>query len=247
MDLGLTDKVALVTGASRGIGAAIAQQLAREGCRLAICARGADALQALPLPNALKLVSDLSQPKAADALVAAVIAHFGRLDIVVHNLGGNREGNTNDAWDFTLDINLGTAVRVCRPAIEQMKAQRSGSIVFIASVAGTMVGGAKPQYNAAKAAEIMYARSLGEQLAPFGIRANAVSPGSILFPGGSWDKRQRETPEKIADFVKENLPLQRFGTVEEVARVVAFVASDVASLVTGANIAVDGAQRYPGL
>lgn len=251
MDLGLTDKVALVTGASRGIGAAIAQQLAREGCRVAICARGKEALEALAATlvpaKTLCIATDLLVPRAADDLVAKVIAHFGRLDIVVHNLGGSRDGVSDDAWAHTLDINLGTGVRVCRPAIAQMKTQGSGSIVFITSVAGTHAGGSKPQYNAAKAAEIMYARSLGEQLAPFGIRANAVSPGSILFSGGSWDKRQHEMPDKIASFVKENFPLQRFGTVDEVARVVTFIASDAASLVTGANIAVDGSQLYPGI
>jgi 3-oxoacyl-[acyl-carrier protein] reductase len=251
MDLGLKDRVALVTGASRGIGAAIARELAREGCALAVCARGKENLDALAATLAparvLSVAADLQAPAAAEALVKQVVAHFGRIDIVVHNLGGSREGDSEEAWAYTLDVNLGVAVRVCQPAIAAMKAQRSGAIVFVTSLAGTMAGGSKPQYNAAKAAEIMYARSLAEQLAPFGIRANAVSPGSILFPGGSWDRRQRETPDKIAHFVADNFPLQRFGRAEEVARVVAFIASDAASLVTGANIAVDGGQLYPSV
>jgi 3-oxoacyl-[acyl-carrier protein] reductase len=107
--------------------------------------------------------------------------------------------------------------------------------------------GGSAAYNAAKAAEIMYARSLAKELGPFGIRANAVSPGSIMFPGGGWERRQERDPETIDDFIARDMPLGRFGTPEEIANVVVFLASDRASLVTGANVAVDGCQLKPSV
>ena len=252
MDLGLRGRVALVTGASRGIGAAIAAGLAAEGCRVAICARTEGTLRETAARLAdggaevLPLVADLAERGEAERVVGATIAHFGALDVLVNNLGGGRAGDTDDAWDFTLDINLGVAVRASRATIPQMKAQGRGVILIVSSVSGWQVGGS-PAYNAAKAAEIMYARSLAKELGPFGIRANAVSPGSIMFPGGGWARRQERDPETIADFIARDMPLGRFGTPEEIANVAVFLASDRASLVTGANIAVDGCQLKPSV
>ncbi len=252
MDLELTGRVALVTGASRGIGAAIAAELAAEGCRVAICARGEDVLRETAArigasgAEVLPLVADLTAAGEAERVVNETLARFGQLDILVNNLGGGRAGDTDEAWDFTLDVNLGVAVRATRAAIVPMKAQRRGVILLISSVSGWQVGGS-PAYNAAKAAEIMYARSLAKDLGPFGIRANAVSPGSIMFPGGGWERRQQRDPEVIADFIARDMPIGRFGTAEEIANVVVFLASDRASLVTGANIAVDGCQLKPSV
>jgi 3-oxoacyl-[acyl-carrier protein] reductase len=252
MDLGLAGRVALVTGASRGIGAAIAAGLAAEGCRVAICARTPETLQETAArigadgAEVLPLAADLTTTGEAERVVGETIAHFGGLDILVNNLGGGRAGDTDEAWDFTLDVNLGVAVRATRAAIPQMKEQRRGVILIVSSVSGWQVGGS-PAYNAAKAAEIMYARSLGKELGPFGIRANAVSPGSIMFPGGGWARRQERDPETIADFIARDMPLGRFGTPEEIANVTVFLASDRASLVTGANIAVDGCQLKPSV
>jgi 3-oxoacyl-[acyl-carrier protein] reductase len=252
MDLGLAGRVALVTGASRGIGAAIAAGLAAEGCRVALCARTAETLQGTAArigaggAEVLPLVADLTAAGEADRVVGETIARFGTLDILVNNLGGGRGGDTDDAWDFTLDVNLGVAVRATRAAIPQMKEQRRGVILIVSSVSGWQVGGS-PAYNAAKAAEIMYARSLGKELGPFGIRANAVSPGSIMFPGGGWARRQERDPKTIADFIARDMPLGRFGSPEEIANVTVFLASDRASLVTGANIAVDGCQLKPSV
>ncbi len=252
MDLGLRGRVALVTGSSRGIGAAIAAGLAVEGCRVALCARGAEDLATTAGrireggADALAVPADLTALDEAERVVRETIAHYGGLDILVNNLGGGRGGDDDAAWAYTLDVNLGVAVRASRAAIPAMRAQGRGAILLIASVSGWQAGGA-PAYNAAKAAEIMYARSLAKDLAPDGIRVNAVSPGSILFPGGGWERRQRRDPERIARFLAEDLPLGRFGTPEEVANVVVFLASDRASLVTGANIAVDGCQLKPSV
>ena len=252
MDLGLRGRVALVTGGSRGIGAAIARALAAEGCRVAICARSAETLAATvdelraSGADAVPLAADLTAPDEAGRVVAATIDHFGALDILVNNLGGGHGGDTDDAWAFTLDVNLGVAVRASRSALPQMRAQGRGVILIIASISGWQVGGAAA-YNAAKAAEIMYARALAKEVGADGIRVNAVSPGSIIFPGGGWERRRERDPETIADFIACDMPLGRFGTPEEVADVVTFLASDRASLVTGANIAVDGCQLKPSV
>ncbi len=252
MDLGLDGRVALVTGGSRGIGAAIAAGLAAEGCRVAICARGEEALRETAGrigaggAEVLPIVADLTVASEAERVVNETVAHFGQLDILVNNLGGGRAGDTDEAWNFTLDVNLGAAVRAIRAASPGMKERRRGVILIISSVSGWQVGGSAA-YNAAKAAEIMYARSLAKELGPFGIRANAVSPGSIMFPGGGWARRQERDPATIADFIARDMPLGRFGTPEEIANVVVFLASDRASLVTGANVAVDGCQLKPSV
>jgi 3-oxoacyl-[acyl-carrier protein] reductase len=252
MDLGLGGRVALVTGGSRGIGAAIAAGLAAEGCRVAICARGEEALRETAArigatgAQVLPIVADLTAAGEVDRVVGEATAHFGQVDILVNNLGGGRAGDTDEAWDFTLDVNLGVSVRASRAVIPGMKERRGGVILIISSVSGWQVGGSAA-YNAAKAAEIMYARSLAKELGPFGIRANAVSPGSIMFPGGGWARRQERDPETIADFIARDMPLGRFGTPEEIANVVVFLASDRASLVTGANVAVDGCQLKPSV
>jgi 3-oxoacyl-[acyl-carrier protein] reductase len=253
VDLGLTGKAALVTGASRGIGAAIATGLAAEGCRVAIVARGKELLDALAErlratgATVLPIGADLTEPGAAARVVGAAEEAFGGLDVLVNNLGGGQPGDDDEAWRFTLDVNLLTAVRCCRAAIPGMKARRSGVITIISSISGSMVGGGMPAYNVAKAAEIMYARTLARDLAPFGIRANTVSPGSIMFEGGGWARRQASHPEEIADFVARDMPRGRFGTPEEIADVTVFLSSDRASLVSGADINVDGCQLKPSV
>jgi 3-oxoacyl-[acyl-carrier protein] reductase len=253
MDLGLEGRVALVSGGSRGIGAAIAVSLAREGVQLALVARTAEKLEehAATLRSRGATVrtypADLLDRAAAQNIVDAVVRDFGTIDVLVHNLGGNREDASDEAWDFTLDVNLGVAVRLSRAVTPVMTAKKRGVILFVTSISGSVVGGAKPAYNAAKAAEIMFARSLAKDLAPHGIRANSVSPGSIMFPGGSWDRRNKADPARISKFVQDAMPRGRFGTPEEVADVVTFLASDRASLVSGADIAVDGCQLFPSI
>jgi 3-oxoacyl-[acyl-carrier protein] reductase len=252
MDLHLAGKRALVTGASRGIGYAIAAALAAEGVRVALVARTAAdverAAQRLRATGAeaLPLVADMTVAADVQRVVDASAAAFGGLDILVNNVGGGRGDDSDAAWAYTFDINLNAAVRASRAAIPYMMEQRSGVILIISSVSGWQVGGSVA-YNAAKAAEIMYARGLAKELGPHGIRANAVSPGSIMFPGGGWARRQERDPDGIATFIANDMPLGRFGTPEEIADVCVFLCSDRASLVTGANIAVDGCQLKPSI
>lgn len=255
MDLRLNGKTAIVTGASRGIGRGIAMALAAEGCHLAIVARGVDDLQdtaeALRREGvqALPIALDITRPESADQIVDRCIKAFGRIDILVNNAGGNRKGPfadlTDEDWSAILELNLLAHVRISRAAIPYMKANGSGVILFIASIYGRESGGpGYATYNTSKSGIISLAKIMAVELAPFNIRVNSIAPGSIRFPGGGWDRRCKEDPAGMAEFVKRNLPLGRFGTVEEIANVAVFLASERASLISGACINVDGCQSH---
>jgi len=249
MDLGLAGKLCLVSGASRGIGRAIAHALAREGARVAAVARGPADLDALlgELPGAghAAIAADVATADGADAAIARSVAALGGLDVVVTNVGKSfaRDAAAMDDADLakSLDMNLWSAARVAQRAVPHLIARGGGSITMIASIWGREAGGA-PAYNAAKAAVIALAKAMARDYAKHAIRVNSIAPGSILFPGGGWERRRTADPEGIADFVRRELPFGRFGTPEEVADVVAFVASARAQWVTGACLPVDGGQ-----
>jgi 3-oxoacyl-[acyl-carrier protein] reductase len=253
MDLGLNGKVALITGASRGIGRGIALGLAAEGCHLAICARHREPLEAAAAEiraknvEALALPLDVTRADEVQQLVQKTIEKFGKIDILVNNVGGNRrnpfEKTTDEDWEAIVNLNLTAHVRTSRAVIPFMRAQNRGVILFISSIFGRESGGANLSiYNTTKSALISLAKIMAAELAPHQIRVNSIAPGSIRFPGGSWDKRCLEDPEGMKAFVAREMPLGRFGTVEEVANVAVFLASARASLVTGACINVDGCQ-----
>ena len=255
MDLGLRGRAALVTGASRGIGRGIAMELAREGCRLALCARGKDALDSAAAEaralgvEAIAVAADVTTADGVRHAVEAALAAFGAIDVLVNNVGGSTGSSfletSEEDWQRAIDLNLLPAVRASRLVVPSMRARGRGAIVNIVSIYGREWGGSyaqRPTYIAAKAAEIGMSKALAMELAPLGIRVNAVAPGSIIFPGGGWERRIREDPDGIAAFLRADLPLGRFGRPEEVGRVVAFLASDAASLVLGACLNVDGGQ-----
>jgi len=254
MDLLLTDKIAVVTGSSRGLGLASARALVAEGCRVCICARGSERLGAAGVevgasarrPNMIIPVqADVSTADGIALVVDRTVERFGGLDILVNNVGragGTDLLDTSDAeWQAAIDETLFPAIRASRLAVPYMKQRGGGAIVMIASIWGRESGG-RMTYNAVKAAEISLAKSLAQQLAPLNIRVNSVAPGSILFAGGSWHKRQQSDPKGIAEFIKRELPFGRFGRADEVGSVVAFLASARASWVSGASITVDGCQ-----
>lgn len=252
MDLGLTDKVCLVAGASRGIGRAIALTLAREGARVAAVARGAEDLAAFaPALDAAgggphtTIVADVSTADGAQHAIDATLAALGGIDVVVCNVGKSfariSHDMTDDDFTKSLDANLWSAVRIAQRAMPHMVTRGGGSITMISSIFGREAGGA-PGYNVAKAGMIALAKALARDYAKHAIRVNAIAPGSILFPGGGWDRRQQADPAGIAEFVAREIPSGRFGTPEEVAEVVTFVASPRASWITGTCITVDGGQ-----
>jgi 3-oxoacyl-[acyl-carrier protein] reductase len=248
MNLGLDGKVAIVTGSSRGIGRAIALALAREGARVVLSGRTQatlDAAVAEAGAGARGVVCDVTTPAGVAALVDGARAAFGGVDILVNNVGGSGARDFHDVDDAdlaaALDRNLWPAFRCSRAVLPELRARGGGAIVMITSIWGKEAGGA-PGYNVAKAAEMSLAKAMARDLARDNIRVNAVAPGSILFPGGGWERRQKADPEGIAAFVARELPFGRFGTPEEVGDVVAFLCSPRGRWIHGATVAVDGGQ-----
>ncbi len=252
MDLGLRGKAAVVTGGSRGIGRAIALRLADEGAGVAICARGEPALREVEAELRARsgavyaAVCDVGRSEALDGFLDAARASLGQLDILVNNPSGFVFADSEDAWQASMNVDLMAAVRASWKVTPWMSGAGGGAIVHISSIAGLEATGFPPAYGAVKAALISHAKSLAVALAPQKIRVNAVAPGSIEFPGGVWDQAKQSDPEFYAAIL-ETIPSGRMGTAEEVADVVAFLASGRASWVTGACIVVDGGQHKGNL
>ncbi|MFK3939665.1 SDR family NAD(P)-dependent oxidoreductase [Alkalihalobacillus sp. NPDC078783] len=246
MDLQLNGKVVFVTGGSKGIGRAIAEAFLEEGATVAIAARGKNELQLCAKElKVFTVQADLSVESERERAFQEVTETLGTVDILINNVGGSN-GSTVDETEMNtfqeaFDLNYFSAVHFSKLAFQQMKQNQNGAIVNISSVFGRESGG-KPTYNGAKAALISFTKAFADEAIQYGVRVNGVAPGSILHPSGNWQKRVDENPEKMRAFVEAEIPAGRFGSAEEVAHTVVFLASQKASWVIGATLNVDGGQ-----
>jgi 3-oxoacyl-[acyl-carrier protein] reductase len=244
MDLKLKGSKAIITGGTKGIGRAIADTLADEGCNVAICARNQEeidaAVEALSAKGvtAFGQVVDVGDGDALKSWVAASADALGGIDIVVSNVsGGGAQGD--DAWRKHLEHDMLGAVRMVEASMENLEASDNASIIMISTTAALEKFMNAGPYNALKAALLNYSGALSQDLAPKGIRVNAVSPGPIFVEGGSWDQIKQHMTA-FYDATLADIPLGRMGSAQEVAAQVAFLASPRAGFTTGTNIVIDG-------
>jgi 3-oxoacyl-[acyl-carrier protein] reductase len=263
MDLGLAGKSVLLVGAGRGLGGAAALSIAREGARVAVIARtradvetrARECAQA-GAERAVAIAADATDGAQLDAAVESAASQLGGLDALVTLVGGSQPGGTRELsdadWQSAYARNLWPAVRATRTALRHLEAaaarrgfpaqaREASAILHVASIWGRE-GGGSIGYNTAKAALIALAHEQNRELALRGVRVLSLAPGSVLHPGGSWERRQQADPEGTAAFVRREIPFGRFGTAAEIGDAIAFLVSPRASWIAGACVVVDGGQ-----
>lgn len=253
MELGLAGKVAIVTGASQGIGLATAGRLAAEGARITICARGEEGLDRLAAAirdaggEALPVVADVSKPEDLARLVGATVHAFGGVDILVNNAGtaatGRFESITDEAWQADLDLKLFAAIRLARLVVPLMRERGGGRIVNVTNIGAKAPPARSMPTTVSRAAGQAMTKALSKELAPDNILVNTVCIG--LVRAGQHEGHARRAGLSLEDYYAKlggSIPLGRVGRAEEAANVIAFLASDAASFVTGSSINIDGGQ-----
>jgi 3-oxoacyl-[acyl-carrier protein] reductase len=247
MKIDLSGKRAVVTGGSRGIGRAIALACAEAGAAVSVCARGEEALAAVREEIAAHGVAAHAQPcdiadgNALATYIDAAAAALGGIDILVCNASGFGTSDDEAGWQRSIDIDLLGTARAIRAAVPHLEKSDAGAIINISSISGIGASARTPPYGAVKAAVMSYTQSEAAVLARKGIRVNCIAPGSIEFPGGTWDRAKTGNPQLYGAILR-SIPFGRLGHPEEIAQVAVFLASPLASWVTGQIISVDGGQ-----
>lgn len=251
MQVSLAGKNVVVAGGSRGIGRAIALACAQAGASVSICARGAAPLEATRADLAAiggiahAASCDLSDRAAIEAYISAAASAMGGIDVLVNNATGYGPSDDEASWEASLSVDLMAAVRASQIALPFLQKSDAASIINISSGSGLNPSPRNPSYGAAKAAVIHYTRTQAAALARSGIRVNCVAPGSIEFPGGTWEERKRNAPD-LYNATLAACPMGRMGKPEEVADVVVFLASSHAGWITAQIIGVNGGQGLRG-
>ncbi|MCK6255750.1 glucose 1-dehydrogenase [Fictibacillus sp. KIGAM418] len=250
MNLYLENKRVLITGGSKGLGKGIAKLFLEEGASVGICGRSQETLEQAKSEldgELIILQGDVTSREDRERIIREFIGEFGGIDILINNAGGSNGSSVMETsmeeFEEAVHLNFLSAVGMSKLAAEYMVKNEKGTIINISSIFGRESGG-KPTYNGSKAALISFTKSFADEMIQHGVRISGVAPGSVLHPTGNWQKRLKENPEQINQYVQQHIPAQRFGTVEEIANTVVFLSSDRASWVIGATLNVDGGQSY---
>jgi 3-oxoacyl-[acyl-carrier protein] reductase len=252
VDLGLKNKRVLVTGSSRGIGFEIAKHFLQEGAKVIISSRGqeqltqaeAELITEYGKENILTYVCDFTNADDVNTLSDFIEKQCSGIDVVVANIGDGRsvtdpipdQQQWQKLWDINFETGLNTA-RIFLPMLDRS----SGSLLFISSIAALEAFGAPVDYSTAKSAIIAFSKNLARKVASK-VRVNVIAPGNVNFPGGSWDEKIKQDAERVDQIIKSTVPMQRFGTPDEIADAALFLCSDRASFITGSVLVVDGGQ-----
>lgn len=252
MDLGLNDKRVLVTGASRGIGAAVAERFLEEGARALIVSRGSPQLFATESvlrdrfddSRVAAETCDCTDPESLQLLRNRIDKEWAGLDVVVANIGDGRSVPDplpdDEQWKRTWSNNFESALHTARTFLPMLRKSK-GCLLFVSSITAMEAFGAPVDYSTAKTAVAALAKNMARKLAQE-VRINVLAPGNVLFSDGSWDEKIKQDPERVKGIIKSTVPMNRFGTPGEMADAAVFLCSERAKFITGAVLVVDGGQ-----
>jgi len=253
MDLSLDDKKVLITGASRGIGLAVAESFLQEGAKTCLVSRGSNALfenekilqGVYGLENTFACKCNCTNVESLNSLKSEVEDRWRGLDIVVVNVGDGRSVSAalpnDEQWQKTWNSNFESALQTARAFLPMLKKSK-GCLLFISSITGMEAFGAPTDYSTAKSAIISLAKNMARKLAYENVRVNVVAPGNVYFKGGSWDEKVQQDKKHVDEVIKSTVPMNRFATPKEIADSVVFLCSNRASFITGTTLVIDGGQ-----